>query len=68
MIRPSFPLRRLGATAALCAGLAASCGALAQARAHASDEDIAPALAVEPVSRLAASLQVGDIVFTRIGA
>lgn len=68
MLRPRFPLRRLGATAALCAGLAASCGALAQARVHASDDDIAPALAVMPVSRLAASLQVGDIVFTRIGA
>jgi hypothetical protein len=68
MLHPRFPLRRLGATAALCAGLAASCGALAQARVHASDDDIAPALAVEPVRQLAASLQVGDIVFTRIGA
>ena len=67
MLRPAFPFRRLGAAAALCAALA-STGALAQARAHASDDEVAPALATEPVARLARSLQVGDIVFTRIGA
>jgi hypothetical protein len=61
------PLRRLGATTALCATLA-SPAALAQARVHASDDDIAPAPASESVARLARSLQVGDIVFTRIGA
>jgi hypothetical protein len=68
MSRPAFPLRRLGATAVLCAGLAAGPGALAQARAHAADDDVAPGLAAEPVAALARALQVGDIVFTRIGA
>ncbi|MCK9689343.1 YebB family permuted papain-like enzyme [Scleromatobacter humisilvae] len=66
MFRPAFPFRRLGTAAALCAALSAT-GALAQARAHASDDELAPALAAEPVARLAKSLQVGDIVFTRIG-
>ena len=67
MSRPFFPFRRLGSTTALCAALA-STGALAQARAHASDDAPAPAMAVEPVAQLSRSLQVGDIVFTRIGA
>ena len=67
MFRPAFPLRRLGTTAVLCAALSCT-GALAQARVHASDDDAAPALAAEPVVQLARSLQVGDIVFTRIGA
>ena len=59
--------RRLGALAVLCAA-ACSTAALAQARNHAADELPAPALAVEPVAELGGSLQVGDIVFTRIGA
>jgi hypothetical protein len=68
-MRPSrFPLRRLGACAFVCAGLAAGPGVLAQARAHAVDDQSAPAPSTEPVGELAKSLQVGDIVFTRIGA
>ena len=67
MFRPAFPFRRLGSAAALCTALFAT-SALAQARAHASDDEIAPALASEPVTQLARTLQVGDIVFTRIGA
>jgi hypothetical protein len=68
MTRSSFP-SRLGVAAALLSGLAAaSSGACAQARVHASDEVAAPALAAEPVGDLARTLQVGDIVFTRIGA
>ncbi len=60
---------RLGVVATLLAGLAATgTGALAQSRAHASDEIAAPALAAESVGELARTLQVGDIVFTRIGA
>jgi len=58
---------RLGAIAALCAA-ATSTAALAQARNHAGDDLPAAAPAAEPVSELARSLQVGDIVFTRIGA
>ena len=67
MFRPVLPFRRLGTAAALCAAFVTT-GALAQARAHASDDEAAPALASEPVAQLAGSLQVGDIVFTRIGA
>ena len=67
MFRPAFPFRRLGTTTVLCAALSCT-GALAQSRAHASDDEAAPALATEPVAQLARSLQVGDIVFTRIGA
>ena len=67
MFRPAFPLHHLGTTAVLCAALSCT-GALAQARVHASDDDAAPALATEPVVQLARSLQVGDIVFTRIGS
>ena len=59
--------RRLGAIAAICAA-ALSTGALAQARNHAADDLPAPAPAAEPVAELGRSLQVGDIVFTRIGA
>jgi hypothetical protein len=62
-----FPLRRLGALALLLAGLAAGNAALAQERDPAVDDAAAPAPA-EPVGDLARSLQVGDIVFTRIGA
>jgi hypothetical protein len=69
MIRSRFSIRGLGFAAALAAALAApATPALAQARAHASDDATAPALASEPVAQLARSLQVGDIVFTRIGA
>ena len=68
MIRLSFP-SRLGVAAALLAGLAATGNdAFAQARVHASDEVAAQALAAAPVGDLARTLQVGDIVFTRIGA
>jgi len=69
MIRSRSSIRCLGLAAALAAGLAApATPALAQARAHASDDETAPALASETVARLARSLRVGDIVFTRIGA
>ena len=70
MFRYAFPFRS-GAVAAALAGVvsaAASNGALAQARAHASDDVAAPAPAAEPIGELARSLRVGDIVFTRIGA
>lgn len=67
MFRLAFPFPRLATATALCAALCSG-GALAQARAHASDDEVAPALATEPVARLARSLQVGDIVFTRVGA
>ena len=67
MFRPAFPLRHFGTAAALSAALLAA-NAIAQSRAHASDDEPAPALATEPVAQLARSLQVGDIVFTRIGA
>jgi hypothetical protein len=66
-LRLALPLRRLGLIAALSAALVAS-ESFAQARVHASDDEAARALAAEPVARLAGSLQVGDIVFTRIGA
>ncbi len=67
MNRLCFPTRRLGAIAALC-GATLCTNAFAQARKHAADDQPAPALATEPVAELARSLQVGDIVFTRIGA
>ena len=67
MLHPRFPLHRLGAAAALSFALA-STGALAQARVHAADDEVAPGLATEPVADLGKSLQVGDIVFTRVGA
>ena len=67
MLRPHFPLRHLGTTTALSIALAAT-GAFAQARVHAADDEAAPALATEPVADLGKSLQVGDIVFTRVGA
>ena len=59
--------RGLGAIAAICAA-AFSAAAVAQPRNHAADDLVDPALAAEPVAELARSLQVGDIVFTRIGA
>ena len=62
-----IPLRRLGAIATLLAGLVAA-DAFAQARAHATDDIPAPVPAAEPVAQLGHSLQVGDIVFIRIGA
>ena len=68
MHRPRHPLRRFGALTLLCAGLVAGAGAIAQSRARAIDDEDGPALAAEPVGDLAKSLQVGDIVFTRIGA
>ena len=65
MNRPPIPLRPVGAVALACAGLAAGMAA----HAHASADATAPAaLPSEPVAELARSLQVGDIVFTRIGA
>jgi hypothetical protein len=66
MRSPLFPCR-LGAIAALGAAFVGT-SALAQARNHASDDIVAPALASESVHALAQSLQVGDIVFTRVGA
>ncbi len=57
-----------GLLAALLVAATAPDPACAQARAHATDDLAAPAAAVEPVAELARSLQVGDIVFTRIGA
>ena len=70
MPRSAFPFRS-DLVATLLAGAVAATtgsGALAQARAHASDDVAAPAPAAEPIGELARSLQVGDIVFTRIGA
>ena len=67
MTRTASTPRRLGAIAAICAA-AAGPAAHAQARNHAVDDVAAPALATEPVADLGRSLQVGDIVFTRIGA
>ena len=57
MTVPARPLRRIGTISALCAALVATG---AHARSPAGD--------AEPVAALARSLQVGDIVFTRIGA
>jgi hypothetical protein len=60
---------RLGFAAVLATALGAPAApALAQARVHAADDAVAAAPATEPVAALARSLQVGDIVFTRIGA
>ena len=67
MIHSPSLQRRLGAIAALSAAFVGT-SALAQARNHASDDIAAPALSSESVQALATSLQVGDIVFTRIGA
>ena len=70
MPRSAFPLPS-DIVATLLAGVVtatAGSAALAQARAHASDDVAAPAPAAEPIVELAKSLQVGDIVFTRIGA
>ena len=70
MPRSKVPFRS-DVVATLLAGIvtaAAGNGALAQARTHASDDVAAPAPAAEPIVELARSLQVGDIVFTRIGA
>ena len=66
MPRTAFPAR-LGIVAAL-VGALASTGALAQS--PATDDVAAPASLPdkEAVTELARSLQVGDIVFTRIGA
>ena len=63
MIRIASTPRRLAGIAALCVATWAS-AALAQA----PDEPAPSALAAELVADLARSLQVGDIVFTRIGA
>ena len=62
-----FPLRPLGAFALLFAGLAAGSAALAQPPVNAP-ADTATTLAAARVNQLATSLQVGDIVFTRVGA
>lgn len=69
MFPSAFPSRRdVVATVFAGALAAASNGASAQARAHASDDMPAAAPAAESVVELGKSLQVGDIVFTRIGA
>ena len=62
-----FSFQRLGVIASLFAGLVTP-GAFAQAPAHATDDIAAPALAVEAVGQLGHTLQVGDIVFIRVGA
>ncbi len=66
MPRFPIPLRRPVLALALSAAFAAP--AFAQSRAHAVDDVPAPAAESQPVAALARSLQVGDIVFTRIGA
>jgi len=63
-----LPPRRLGALALACAGLATAPAAFARSPDHAASDESLPAPATEPVGELARSLQVGDIVFTRIGA
>jgi hypothetical protein len=68
MNRPRFPLRRVGALALACAGMVAGTPALADSGERTAEDTSAPALAAEPVAELAKALQVGDIVFTRIGA
>jgi len=68
MNRPHFPLCRFGAFTFACAALVAGSSAHATSVAQAADDLSVPALAAEPVAELAKSLQVGDIVFTRIGA
>ena len=67
-MRPlAFPSRHV-VVAALCAGLAGS-NAFAQSRVHALDDAAAARVpAAEAVDDLGRALQVGDIVFTRIGA
>ena len=67
MFRPCFPFHHLGTAAALSFALD-SAGASAQARVHAADDEVAPAPTSESVADLGKSLQVGDIVFTRVGA
>jgi hypothetical protein len=67
MIPPAFPSRHLGVLTALATGLA-SPGVFAQAGAPALHVAAALAPAVETSVELGKSLQVGDIVFTRIGA
>ena len=67
MIPSASRTRRLGVITVLCVA-AHGAGAFARAGNPAADEPSAPAPAAEPVARLAGSLQVGDIVFTRIGA
>jgi hypothetical protein len=63
-----LPPRRLGALALACASLATAPAAFARSPDHAASDESLPAPATEPVGELARSLQVGDIVFTRIGA
>jgi len=60
MLRPAIPFRRLGIAMLFAALAVASTAALAQA--HPSDDVAAP----QSLARLARSLEVGDIVFTRI--
>jgi hypothetical protein len=66
MLSPAIPFRRIGIAALFAALAVASSVALAQVQASA--DVAAPALAAQPVTELARSLEVGDIVFTRIGA
>lgn len=63
MIRIASAPRRLAGIAALCV---ATCGTAALAQVRDALPPSAPA--AEPVAALARSLQVGDIVFTRVGA
>ena len=66
MLHLPIPARRLGLVLALTTALASP--AFAQARNHAGDDILAPAAEAEPLVVLARSLQVGDIIFTRIGS
>lgn len=70
MSRTAPPLRRHAAAIALAGALATlpAPAVFAQARSHAADDIPAEAQASETVASLGRSLQVGDIVFTRIGA
>jgi len=63
-----LPRCRRGALALACASLVAGSAAFARSPGHAARDEPLPAPAKEPVGELARSLQLGDLVFTRIGA
>jgi len=68
MRRPSLRPRRLGALALACAALAPTAAICAPSWARLAGDEPPATPATEPVGELARTLQVGDIVFTRIGA
>ena len=68
MSRPAFPSRLAIVAALFVAGAGAVLPACAAVPTEASANATVPALAAEPVGDLGKSLQVGDIVFTRVGA